>query len=162
MVNFLSNSSLRLALYPTDWSSEHFCVDKYVSVPLCVYNIILLIVINLLFRVTANVKLVDLENVVIVNLTSTQHLPIHKYDPPPTRTIEIFCVNVQIFFRSDNYGCNQGECFSYSIPELCGHSASDHNYFAVCSNILSPAPHSLNLLSSPVQRVRGNFGVFRN
>ena len=71
-------------------------------------------------------------------------------------------MSVQIFFRSDNYGCEQGECFSYSIPELCGHSASDHNYFAVCSNILSPAPHSLNLLSSPVQRVRGNFGVFRN
>ena len=85
MVNFLSNSSLRLALYPTDWSSEHFCVDKYVSFPLCVDNI----VINLHFRVTANVKLVDLENVVIVNLTSTQHLPIHKYDlhhPPEQLT----------------------------------------------------------------------------
>ena len=85
MVNFLSNSSLRLALYPTDWSSEHFCVDKYVSFPLCVDNI----VINLHFRVTANVKLVDLENVVIVNLTSTQQLPIHKYDlhhPPEQLT----------------------------------------------------------------------------
>ena len=50
-------------------------------------------------------------------------------------------------FRSDNFGCK--DCYSYSIPDLCHHSQSDHNLFSVCANILSNAPYSLNLLHDP-------------
>ena len=38
---------------------------------------------------------------------------------------------IEILSRSDNFGCAaEGECFSFSIPSLCEHSSSDHNYYA--------------------------------
>ena len=64
------------------------------------------------------------------------------------------------YFRSDNYGCDHGECFSYSVPDLCQHSSSDHNQFALCSNILSPSPFSINLLRDPSSRVESKYRSF--
>ena len=56
LADFLRRTNLNLAIYPTDWSSDHFSVDKF----------------------TSSVNLVDLENIIIVNLTSTKDLPVHK------------------------------------------------------------------------------------
>jgi len=117
LADFLRRTNLNLAIYPTDWSSDHFSVDKF----------------------TSSVNLVDLENIIIVNLTSTKDLPVHK---------------------SDNYGCDMGECFSYSVPDLCQHSSSDHNQFALCSNIISPSPFSINLLRNPSSRVESKYRSF--
>ena len=104
----------------------------------------------IVFRITGTVKLVDLENIVVVNLTRVKHLNVHKYD------IKIGAIRFPsfVYSRSDNFGCSEpDQCFSYSIPELCQHSSSDHNYYALCSNILAPSPFSLNLLASPSKSV---------
>lgn len=115
--SFLTKTNLNLAFYPTDWSPDHFSVDK----------------------TTSTVNLVDLENIIIVNLTNTKDLPMHK---------------------SDNYGCGEGECFSFSVSDLCQHSSSDHNLFGLCSNILSPSPFSINLLREPSSRVESKYRSF--
>jgi len=110
--------SNHLTLYPTDWDPNHFCVDKS----------------------TGSVKLVDLENIVIVNTSIIQHSSSHK---------------------SDNLGCDEKkQCYSYSIPQLCQHRKSDHNIFGICSNILSPSPFSLNLLRDAPDQITSKFRSF--
>lgn len=119
LATFLSNTSLNLALYPTDWAVENFSVDRETG---------------------GIVKLVDLENIVIVNLTRAPSPGDH---------------------RSDNFGCAaEGECFSFSIPSLCEHSSSDHNYYAVCANILSNSKFSSHLLRSPPETLVRKYRSF--
>ena len=75
--------------------------------------------------------LVDLENIVIVNLSKVADLPQHK---------------------SVMFGCD--DCYSYSVPDLCHHSSSDHNIYSVCSNLLSSSQYSANLLHHPPAQVK--------
>jgi len=108
MASMFSNNSLGLAIYPTDWAAENFAVDK-----------------------SGVVRLVDLENIVLVNQSNMAmyHTPGWNHS-----------------YSSDNYGCEDDRCFSYSIPALCSHARTDHNYYALCANILSPSSFSINLL----------------
>ena len=99
----LSSNSIGLAIYPTDWAAHNWAVD---------YN--------------GTIKLVDLENIILVNVTNMQG-----------RTVQHI---------SDNYGCPDNECFSYSVPQLCSHETTDHNFHGVCGSLLAPSPYSINLL----------------
>jgi len=79
------------------------------------------------------ITLVDLENIVLVNQTMLEILMSSGWDK---------------FYTSDNYGCPNNECFSFSPTSLCTHVMTDHNYHGVCGNLLSPSPYSSNLLHS--------------
>ncbi|XP_053635768.1 divergent protein kinase domain 2A isoform X1 [Cherax quadricarinatus] len=69
------------------------------------------------------VKIIDAENIVMVDpsipgLDPTEHV-------------------------NDGFGCR--DCLSFSYEDLCGHTFSDHNFFAVCKGILSSSAFSQDL-----------------
>ncbi|XP_045601998.1 divergent protein kinase domain 2A [Procambarus clarkii] len=77
------------------------------------------------FAVDSNgkVKIIDAENIVMVDpsipgLDPTEHV-------------------------NDGFGCR--DCLSFSYEDLCGHTSSDHNFFAVCKGMLSSSAFSQDL-----------------
>ena len=84
---------LVLSLYLTDWSIDNFAVSKHLEV-----------------------KLIDLEDIVIVNKTLIEAVKAPGWD---------------IEHHSVAFGCEH-KCFSYSVSDLCSHRTSDHNYFGAC------------------------------
>ncbi|XP_071551052.1 divergent protein kinase domain 2A [Panulirus ornatus] len=77
------------------------------------------------FAVDSNgkVKMIDAENIVVVDpsfhgLDTTEHI-------------------------NDGFGCR--DCLSFSFEDLCGHTSSDHNFFAICKGILSSSAFSRDL-----------------
>lgn len=93
-------SSGTFALYLTDVSLDNFAVGD-----------------------DGSVKVIDAENIVIVDTTSrglnvTEHV-------------------------NDGFGC--ADCLSFSYEDLCGHVSSDHNFYAVCKGMLSSSAFSEDL-----------------
>ncbi|XP_042242164.1 divergent protein kinase domain 2A-like isoform X2 [Homarus americanus] len=69
------------------------------------------------------VKVIDAENIVLVDPS------IHGLDPAE--------------HVNDGFGCR--DCLSFSYEDLCGHTSSDHNFFAVCKGMLSSSAFSQDL-----------------
>ena len=90
-----------LGLYLTDWSLDNFAVTAKLEV-----------------------KLIDLENIVLVNKT------VIKTTKAPGWNID---------HHSVAFGCeeDQEDCFSYSVEDLCSHVVSDHNYYGACQGIFN-------------------------
>lgn len=88
-----------LRLYLTDWSPDNFAVTS-----------------------EGQLKLVDLENIILVNKTVTIQ------EKAPGWNIE---------HHSVAFGCEDRKCFSYSVEDLCTHEKSDHNVFGACQGILN-------------------------
>ncbi|KAL7648160.1 UNVERIFIED_CONTAM: hypothetical protein RMT77_000062 [Armadillidium vulgare] len=89
-----------IRIYLTDPSSDNFAVDS-----------------------KGNVKLVDLENIVLVD---SQKGNLEK----------------SVHFNEGN-GCSG--CFSYDYEDLCNFFKADHNYFAICKGLLSSSPFTSSL-----------------
>ena len=88
-------------LYLTDWSLDNFAVSKVLEV-----------------------KLIDLENIVLVNRSMIKIIQAPGWN---------------IDHHSVAFGCEKEQnCFSYSLEDLCSHSISDHNIFGACQGILLP------------------------
>ena len=89
-----------LGLYLTDWHLDNFAVSKDLEV-----------------------KLVDLENIILVNRT------LIEVTKAPGWNIE---------HHSVAFGCENQDCFSYSVEDVCTHHVSDHNIFGACHGIVKP------------------------
>jgi len=115
MATLFSKNRLNIAIYPTDWTADNFAVDS-----------------------DGKIRLVDMENIVLVNQTMVAR----RISP-----------GLDKLYTSDNYGCPNNECFSFSYTSLCTHVMTDHNYHGVCGSLLSPSPYSSNLLHNIPQAV---------
>ena len=89
-----------LNLYLTDWSLDNFAVNSKLQV-----------------------KLIDLENIILVNKTEIEQVKAPGWD---------------IAHHSTAFGCEKRHCFSYFAPDLCSHQQSDHNYFGACQGVIVP------------------------
>lgn len=97
-----------IGLYLTDWSLDNFAINGRLQV-----------------------KLVDLENIILVNRTEI------KVIKAPGWNVE---------HHSVAFGC-ENSCFSYSIEDVCSHYTSDHNIFGACFGVIS---HLLKTIPSTV------------
>lgn len=86
---------------------------------------------NFAVNTKGKVKIIDAENIVLVDpsvrgLEATEHI---------------------------NKGIGCQDCFSFSYEDLCSHTSTDHNFFAVCKGMLSSTAYSrdlpIGLLHSP-------------
>ena len=89
-----------LNLYLTDWSLDNFAVNTKLQI-----------------------KLIDLENIILVNKTEIEQVKAPGWD---------------IAHHSTAFGCENRQCFSYFAPDLCSHKQSDHNYFGACQGVIVP------------------------
>ena len=103
-----------IGLYLTDWHLDNFAVTE-----------------------TLQVKLIDLENIILVNRTMLENTKAPGW-------------NVE--HHSVAFGCENMDCFSYSIEDICTHYISDHNIFGVCQGIVKPF-----LLKSIPQDIKRTF-----
>jgi hypothetical protein len=99
MADKFTQNPTNLGLYLTDWLPENFAVSDDLQV-----------------------KLVDLENIILVN---------------QTRIKAVKAPGWNVDHHSVAFGCGEGKaCFSYSIEDLCTHQTSDHNIFGACQGVL--------------------------
>ena len=89
-----------IGLYLTDWNLDNFAVSE-----------------NL------HVKLIDLENIILVNRTMI------KITKAPGWNVD---------HHSVAFGCEKEDCFSYSVEDICSHYVSDHNVFGACFGVIKP------------------------
>ncbi|XP_075212129.1 divergent protein kinase domain 2A-like isoform X2 [Lycorma delicatula] len=87
---------------------------------------------NIVISSDGKVTFIDLENIIIVERNTTDFLT--TWD------------NVH---SSEDIPCEN--CFAFSSDDICSHSISDHNIYAVCREILSPHSYLIDggLLHSP-------------
>ena len=89
-----------IGLYLTDWNLDNFAVTENLQV-----------------------KLIDLENIILVNRT------LIKDTKAPGWNVE---------HHSVAFGCETRDCFSYSVEDVCTHYISDHNVFGACYGVVKP------------------------
>jgi len=77
---------------------------------------------------TSNLKVIDGENIVVVDLEKMKQDYVPGYDVP---------------YQSDNGGCEEFDtdldCVSYSTEDLCNRLVNDHNWFVVCRQLYRPS-----------------------
>ena len=86
--------------WPQKWSLDNFAVNTKLQI-----------------------KLIDLENIILVNKTEIEQVKAPGWD---------------IEHHSTAFGCENRQCFSYFAPDLCSHKQSDHNYFGACQGVIVP------------------------
>lgn len=114
-LKFADNSN-KLALYLTDWSTDNFAVNDRLWL-----------------------RLVDLENIVIVNQTWVK---------------DVAAPGWNVAHTSVPFGCK--DCFSYSVEDLCSHQISDHNLYGACHGILAPNSFSKQMPSGLLHHIPSN------
>ncbi|XP_046333377.2 divergent protein kinase domain 2A-like [Haliotis rufescens] len=77
---------------------------------------------NLSVDAAGKVKVIDLENIIVVDLMAIAATKPKGWDE---------------FLESPFDECGGKNCLGFSTAKLCSHVNSDHNYYAACRNILS-------------------------
>ncbi|XP_022191304.2 divergent protein kinase domain 2A isoform X2 [Nilaparvata lugens] len=80
---------------------------------------------NIAVTTSGEVKFIDLDNVIIVERSTTADLPAWTV---PHSSEDIECDN----------------CFAFSSDAICSHHYSDHNVYAVCREILNQKSHLID------------------
>nr|KAG5692320.1 hypothetical protein BaRGS_009530 [Batillaria attramentaria] len=72
---------------------------------------------------SGKVRVLDAENVIVVDKLAIEAKKLKNYDQ---------------FLQSEHGSCEKPTCLSFIPEDLCSRLHSDHNYYAVCTNLLDP------------------------